>query len=263
MPGIFGEIGRALDIADPGGKCAAAEALYANPWPDYDDRDSPVTPIGEPGRPGRPELVDPASLPRRRLGSVEGRAALIHAIAHIEFNAINLALDAAYRFRRMPERFTLEWLSVASDEVRHFRLLQSRLADLGYRYGDFPAHDGLWDMARKTAHSCLARMALVPRVLEARGLDVTPGIIERLRAAGDEDTAGILEVILDEEVRHVAIGSEWFRNCCRQEEIEPLPTFMHLLRTYFGMPRAPFNVDARLLAGFTREELDALSREAA
>lgn len=263
MPGIFSEIGRALEMRDPAGKGAAAEALYASGQLDDTDRHSPVAPIGEPGRPDRPQLVEPASLPRRGVGSEEGRAALIHAVAHIEFNAINLALDAAYRFRHMPERFTLEWLSVAADEARHFRMLESRLNTLGYRYGDFPAHDGLWEMARKTAHSCLARMALVPRVLEARGLDVTPGMIDRLRSAGDEATVEILEVILREEVRHVAIGSEWFRQCCRQEEVDPLPTFLRLLRTYFGMPRGPFNVDARLLAGFTREELAALSSEAA
>lgn len=263
MPGIFGEIGRALELSDPAGKCAAAEALYAIEQPDYGDRDVAVAPIGEPGRPERPELVDPGRLPRRRLGTLEGRAALIHAIAHIEFNAINLALDAAYRFRHMPERFTLEWLSVAADEARHFRLLHGRLRDLGHRYGDFPAHDGLWEMARKTAHSCLARMALVPRVLEARGLDVTPGMIERLRAAGDQPTVEILEIILEEEVRHVAIGSEWFRQCCRHEEVEPLPTFLRLLDTYFGKPKPPFNVAARLQAGFTHEELAALSREAA
>lgn len=263
MPGIFSQIGRALALSDPADKCSAAEALYANTSPDFRDWHAPVTPIGEPGRPQRPRLVSPTSVPRRRLGSEEGRAALIHAIAHIEFNAINLALDAAYRFRHMPERFTLEWLSVAADEARHFRLLDGRLRDLGFRYGDFPAHDGLWEMARKTAHSCLARMALVPRVLEARGLDVTPAMIRRLRHAGDGATVSILEIILAEEVRHVAIGSEWFRQCCRHEGVEPLPTFLHLLGTYFGRPRAPFNVDARLLAGFTPEEMAALAERAA
>lgn len=263
MTGLFSSIGHALALSDPAAKCAAAEALYADTQPDYNDRETPVAPIGEPGRPARPQLVDPAKLPRRRLGSPEGRAALIHAVAHIEFNAINLALDAAFRFREMPERFILEWLSVAADEARHFRLLEGRLGELGYAYGEFPAHDGLWEMARKTAHSCLARMALVPRVLEARGLDVTPGMIARLREAGDERTVAILEVILEEEVRHVAIGSEWFRQCCQHAGVAPVPTFLELLETYFGKPRAPFNVDARLLAGFTREEIDALKKKAA
>lgn len=263
MAGLFSSIENALALTEPAAKCAAAEALYADPQPNDDDRETPVTPIGEPGRPDRPRLVDPAQLPRRRLGSPEGRAALIHAIAHIEFNAINLALDAAWRFREMPERFTLEWLSVAADEARHFRLLEERLGELGYAYGDFPAHDGLWEMAKKTAHSCLARMALVPRVLEARGLDVTPGMIRRLNKAGDARTVAILEQILEEEVRHVAIGSEWFRQCCRHAGVAPVPTFLELLETYFGKPRAPFNVDARLLAGFTREEIDALEKKAA
>lgn len=263
MTGVFNSIADAIALGDPAAKCEAVEALYAEHRPDFRDRRSPVDPIGEPGRPARPKLVDPSDLPRRRLGRRGGRSAFIHAIAHIEFNAINLALDAAYRFRDMPERFTLEWLSVAADEARHFRMLDERLHELGHRYGDFPAHDGLWEMARRTAHSCLARMALVPRVLEARGLDVTPGMIARFRSAGDERTVAILEVILEEEVRHVAVGSEWFRQCCRHAEVEPLPTFLDLLDTYFGKPRAPFNVDARLLAGFTREEIAALEKKAA
>jgi uncharacterized ferritin-like protein (DUF455 family) len=206
--------------------------------------------------------VEPASLPRRRLGGEAGRVALIHAVAHIEFNAINLAVDAAYRFRDMPEAFTLDWISVAADEVRHFQLLEARLQELGHRYGDFPAHDGLWEMARRTADSCLARMALVPRVLEARGLDVTPGMIQRLRRAGDESTVAVLEVILSEEVRHVAIGSHWFRYCCAREALDPQSTFVRLVRRHFGWPRGPFNTDARLLAGFTPEELAVLENEA-
>ena len=144
-----------------------------------------ISTIEIPGRPDRPVLVDPGEVPRRRLGSTAGRAALVHAIAHIEFNAINLALDAAYRFRGMPRKYYSDWISVAVDEARHFRMLQSRLRQMGQEYGDSPAHNGLWEMAVKTADSCLVRMALVPRVLEARGLDVTPGMMERLRSAGD------------------------------------------------------------------------------
>jgi uncharacterized ferritin-like protein (DUF455 family) len=261
--GVFGAVNSALELRDPGRKCQAALALGSISEPDFSDRNTKVEPIGNPGRPRQPELVDPAQLPRRRLGSESGRAALIHAIAHIEFNAINLALDAAFRFRDMPEQFTLDWLSVASDEARHFQLLQNRLMDLGYSYGDFPAHDGLWEMARATAGSCLARMALVPRVLEARGLDVTPGMIQRLTSAGDTGTVSILELILEEEVRHVAIGSRWFRYCCSSQSLDPLDTFLDLLRKYFGKPKGPFNVDARLLAGFTPEELKALSDQAA
>ncbi len=255
---VFAETGRLLAIPDPADKCAAVAELSAEPMLEFDHAPGPVHPVQSPGRPDRPELVDPAALARRRLGSPSGRAALVHAIAHIEFNAINLALDAAHRFRDMPQEFTRDWISVAADEARHFQMLEARLASLGHRYGDFPAHNGLWEMAVKTAGNCLARMALVPRVLEARGLDVTPGMIGRLRKAGDDETVSVLEIILEEEVRHVAIGSTWFRYCCQRQELEPLPTFIALLDQYFGRPKGPFNIDARLLAGFTREELAAL-----
>lgn len=262
MTGLFCAIHTALSEPDPGRKCQAVIGLAQNTAHDFSDLASGVREVLEPGRPWRPELVDPVRVPRRRLGSNEGRAALIHAIAHIEFNAINLALDAAYRFRDMPRQFTLDWLSVAHDEARHFEMLRLRLMSLGYAYGDFPAHDGLWTMARKTSARCLERMALVPRVLEARGLDVTPGMIERLESLGDHETVDILRVILEEEVRHVAIGTHWYRYCCEREGVEPVPVFFDLLRKYFGKPRGPFNIDARLLAGFTDEELRALEREA-
>ena len=260
--GWFEAAHRCLELTGPKAKCAAVRA-FDTAFRDGNlrrDDDVPVEPIGEPGRPKRPELVDPARVPRRRLGSAEGRAALVHAIAHIEFNAINLALDAVYRFRGMPRAYYADWLSVAVDETRHFELLTERLAALGCAYGDLPAHDGLWAMARKTADSCLVRMALVPRVLEARGLDVTPGMIERLREAGDEETVAVLDVILEEEVRHVAIGSRWFRHCCREAGVEPLTTFLDLLRKrYAGLPRGPFNVAARRRAGFTEQEMAALT----
>jgi uncharacterized ferritin-like protein (DUF455 family) len=224
------------------------------------DPHTPVLPIAEAGRPEKPELVDPARLKRRRLGSEKGRAALIHAVAHIEFNAINLALDAAYRFRRMPRQFYSDWLSVAADEVRHFCLLEARLASMGYSYGDFPAHNGLWEMAQRTADDCLKRMALVPRVLEARGLDVTPGMIERVKAAGDKELVRVLRVILEEEVRHVKIGSHWFHVCCDQRGLEPESTFLALLEQYFkGAIRGPFNIPARMQAGFTQREMEALA----
>lgn len=224
------------------------------------DEQFPVEPIGNPGRPPKPELVNPASVPRRRLGSQAGRSALVHAVAHIEFNAINLALDAVYRFRGLPLEYYGDWISVAVDEARHFQLLQNRLSLMGHKYGDFTAHNGLWDAAVKTADDCLVRMALVPRVLEARGLDVTPGMIDRLRAAGDDETVAALEVILDEEVRHVAIGTKWFRHCCQERGLDPLPTFLGLLRErYESLPRGPFNLEARYQAGFSREEMAALT----
>ncbi len=261
MPVSFAAIDACLRERDPDAKCAAVGDLWADvqrsglaPPPG-----EPAPPIGVPGRPDRPELVPPQQVPRRRLGSDAGRAALVHAIAHIEFNAINLALDAAWRFRDRPPAFTTDWLSVAADEARHFQLLATRLDELGHRYGDFPAHDGLWDMAMKTADSCLERMALVPRVLEARGLDVTPGMIERLRQAGDQRTIAALEVILEEEVRHVEIGTRWFHACCLEAGVDPDETFLHLLETRFdGRLKGPFNVPARTEAGFSARELHAI-----
>ena len=215
-----------------------------------------IAPIKTPGRPERPRLVAPRDLPRRGLASAEGRAALVHAVAHIEFNAINLAWDAVYRFRGMPLEYYRDWIGVAADEARHFTLLQTRLAELGHAYGDFDAHDGLWEMAVKTSDSCLVRMALVPRVLEARGLDVTPGMIERLRAAGDVATVAILELILREEVAHVAAGSRWFAWCCAGEGADPDATFAQLIARHArGVVRGPFNTQARLAAGFSEQEL--------
>jgi len=216
-------------------------------------------PIRMPGRPAKPTLVHPRDLPRRGLGSVEGRAAFVHAIAHIELNAIDLAWDAVYRFRGLPTSFHADWVAVADDESRHFMLLHDRLQANGYAYGDFDAHNGLWEMCEKTAHDGLARMALVPRVLEARGLDVTPGMIVKLRAGGDHATADVLEIILREEVAHVAAGSRWYRWYCTRENVEPRPRFMALLREYAGgFLYGPFNLEARLLAGFDEEELAEL-----
>ena len=220
----------------------------------------PPHPITMPGRPSRPGLVHPRDLPRRGFGSGEGRAAFIHAVAHIEFNAIDLAWDAVYRFRGLPAQYYADWVAVANDEARHFTLLRARLRELGHDYGDFDAHNGLWEMAEKTAHDGLARMALVPRVLEARGLDVTPAMIVKLREFGDEATARILELILCEEIAHVAAGSRWFRWHCEQRGVEPRSTFRALLREYAGgVLHPPFNYAARAEAGFDQDELAALT----
>jgi len=226
--------------------------------------DVPPQPIGAPGRPPRPRLVAPRQLPQRGLGSVEGRAALVHAVAHIEFNAIDLAWDAVHRFRDMPDAFYADWVGVAADEARHFGMLAERLAELGCSYGDLDAHNGLWEMAVQTAESCLERMALVPRVLEARGLDVTPGMMARLRAAGDARTADILDIILREEVAHVAAGTRWFAWCCAQQRLDPESTFAGLLGRYLPQGvKGPFNENARLDAGFSRAELAHLQALAA
>lgn len=213
-----------------------------------------------PGRPDLPALVLPRDVPRRGLGTVEGRAALLHAIAHIEFNAINLALDAMQRFAGMPQQFYQDWASVAVDEARHFQLLQNRLAQLGFAYGDFLAHNGLWEMAEKTCDSCLSRMALVPRLLEARGLDVTPGMIDKLGQLQDQESVAVLEVILAEEVRHVAVGTQWFNYCCRLENKDPETEFIALLKIHAkGSVRGPYNVEARALSGFTAYEMREIS----
>ena len=226
------------------------------------DPSSPAAePIGPPGRPERPRLVNARQLPQRGLGSAEGRIALVHAVAHIEFNAINLAWDAVYRFRGKPDDYYRDWASCAHDEARHFAMLSERLAELGHAYGDFDAHDGLWQMAEKTAGNDTARMALVPRVLEARGLDVTPGMIDRLRHLGDERTVAVLEIILRDEVAHVAAGTRWYLHCCERDGIEPVETFFGLIRDYMGVDlRGPFNRPARIEAGFSELELDRLTR---
>jgi uncharacterized ferritin-like protein (DUF455 family) len=259
---IFENAAHCLAISSPESKCCAVTDLWmAIQTGNYSfDPHTPVTPIGVAGHPEKPDLVDPSQVKRRRLGSEKGRAALVHAITHIEFNAINLALDAVYRFREMPLQYYLDWISVAADEARHFQLLSTRLQSMGFSYGDFPAHNGLWEMAQKTADDCLKRMALVPRVLEARGLDVTPGMIERLTTAGDDETVRILRIILEEEVRHVEIGSHWFRSCCDQRGLEPESTFLNLLKEYFsGSLRGPFNIPARIQAGFSQREMDAIA----
>lgn len=243
----------ALQLQDPAAKCAAVASLVIDDDSYFKQSRIRVAP----GRPERLQLVRPRDVPVRGLGSHEGRAALVHAIAHIEFNAMNLALDACLSFAGMPAAYYEDWLSVARDEARHFALLSDRLRTMGHVYGDFPAHNGLWEQAEKTARDVLVRMALVPRVLEARGLDVTPGMIARLNEVRDVDTAAILRVILDEEVRHVAIGTQWFRWCCESRGLQPNATFLQLLADSQTRIRAPLNWPARVAAGFDPEELPA------
>jgi uncharacterized ferritin-like protein (DUF455 family) len=228
--------------------------------------DAAVTPdsdctgwVARPGRPLRPSLVAPRELHHRSLATVQGRATLIHAIAHIEFNAIDLALDAMGRFVDTPDEFVRDWAQVASEEALHFMLLRNHLQTLGYDYGDFPAHNGLWEMAEKTGNELLARLALVPRTLEARGLDVSPAMRDKLAQAGDHKAAEILDVILHDEVGHVAIGNKWFRYYCTQLEIDPIAAYAELSQAFDApTPRPPFNVEARLRAGFVAEEIDWL-----
>jgi len=252
-----------LSASDPDSKCRQTHALLLgfDKLPRPLDRNQVVPPLIEPGRPPRLELVAPRFLKRRRLGSLEGRAALIHALTHIEFNAINLALDAAYRFRDMPDAFYHDWIHIADEEASHFLLLRNHLRCLGYDYGDFPAHDGLWDMAVRTAGDVEARMALVPRCLEARGLDVTPGIREKLLNSGDNAAAVILDCILRDEIGHVSVGDHWFKFICRQRQTEPESRFCHLLEQYFiGDIKGPYHVSARRQAGFSESEIEYLQQ---
>lgn len=229
------------DAADPGVDAVLAE------------------PEGVPGRPERPQLVPPTQVARRSMHTASGRATLIHALAHIEFNAINLALDAVWRYAAMPARFYRDWLKVAREEAYHFSLLNEHLAVLGYQYGDFPAHDGLWEMADKTSGDLLARLALVPRTLEARGLDASLPIRDKLAAAGDERGAAILEIILRDEIGHVAIGNFWYREQCQRRQCDPVATYAELASQYRAPRlRGPFNLEARRLAGFEEAELEAL-----
>jgi uncharacterized ferritin-like protein (DUF455 family) len=212
-----------------------------------------------PGRPPLPRLVPQQQVPRRSPFTTAGRAALLHAVTHIEFNAINLALDACWRFAGLPEAFYADWLRVAVEEAHHFSLLTEHLATLGHAYGDFDAHDGLWAMTERTAGDVTARMALVPRTLEARGLDATPPMQARLAKAGDPRAVDILAIILRDEVGHVAIGNHWYRWLCTRDGLDPLAHYAELARRH-GAPvlRGPFNTAARQRAGFTTEELQAL-----
>jgi uncharacterized ferritin-like protein (DUF455 family) len=222
---------------------------------------SVVLPFDDPGRPQKPELVDPRKLERRSVANESGRICLLHAFAHIEFNAINIALDAAYRFREMPRQFVSDWLLVASEEARHFQLLSKELERRGSYYGAHRAHRGLWDMVCKTRTNVLHRMALVPRVMEARGLDVTPAMIAKFKQIDDQVAVEILQTIYRDEVGHVRIGNHWYQQLCAQQGLDADETFRELIKVYMGGKlRGPFNWPARIEAGFQAAELGALEQ---
>lgn len=253
-----------LSLAAPADKASATQTLvqaFAHGHCTLDEA-APITPdpgLSLPGRPDRPRLVAVLQVPKRSPFTPEGRAALIHAICHIEFNAINLALDAIWRFAGLPGEYYRDWLRVAAEEAQHFQLLHTHLQSLGFDYGDFDAHDGLWTMAQRTAGDALARMALVPRTLEARGLDATPPMQAKLARAGDRRAVEILDVILRDEVGHVAIGNRWYRFLCEQRGLDPVAIYPGLV-TQYEAPRLrpPFNLAARASAGFSPEELAQL-----
>ena len=260
---LYQQVETALLESEPPRKCRLVEEIHAD-WKDgllETDPGLPIQAIDDPGRPHLPLLVKPRLLRRRTTASEEGRVCFLHAFAHIEFNAINIALDAVYRFRSLPEKFISDWLLVASEEARHFSLLNSELVRRGSHYGAYEAHRGLWDMVCKTRGDELHRMALVPRVMEAQGLDVTPGLIEKFSQVGDTATVGILEIIYRDEIGHVRIGNDWFQFLCEQRSVDADKTFRELIGLYLGGKlRGPFNWPARIEAGFKATELEYLER---
>ncbi|HYJ98980.1 MAG TPA: ferritin-like domain-containing protein [Burkholderiaceae bacterium] len=254
-----------LSMCEPTAKAQAVRTWAGTIAPDapIDTQARIDEPPGLPGWPQRPPLVPPAQLPARSAFDAAGRAALLHAVAHIEFNAIALALDATWRFPDLPRAYYFDWAHVAGEEALHFTLLQTHLASLGHAYGDFAAHAGLWAMAERTRGDVLARMALVPRTLEARGLDVTPAMREKFARAGDTRAAEILDVILRDEIVHVAIGNRWYRWLCERAGADPLLAHAQLAQQHHApRPRPPFNLEARRAAGFDAAELAALDAAA-
>ncbi|THC45356.1 ferritin-like domain-containing protein [Massilia sp. Mn16-1_5] len=250
---------RCLLETDPLAKTLGVAAL-AQAWSEGAvilDSAAPLIETGTiPGRPARPELVSPRLVGRRSMATVEGRAMLAHALAHIEFNAVNLALDALWRFPDMPAAYYADWLQVSKEEAYHFTLLSDHLNSLGYAYGDFPGHDSLWEMVEKTKGDVLARMALVPRTLEARGLDAIPPLRAKLAQAGDMAAAAILDIILRDEVGHVEIGNRWYGFLCEARGLPLRATYDELVVRYKApVLKGPFNLEARRRAGFTEEEL--------
>lgn len=252
----------ALLISNPRKKAQYIKSLqHTGPWAVGADVVI-EEPSGIPGRPLAPQIVSPQQVKQRGLGTIEGRATLLHALAHIEFNAINLALDIIWRYADMPDAFYGEWLCVAYEEVLHFELLTHRLYTMGYEYGDFPAHDGLWDMAERTKESLVARLALVPRTLEARGLDACPVVRAKLAQAGDEEAAAILDIILRDEIGHVALGNKWYRWLCAQKNLDAVAIYPDLVAEHSAPRlRGPFNIAARQAAGFQPLELDYLQQQ--
>jgi uncharacterized ferritin-like protein (DUF455 family) len=218
---------------------------------------TPSEPI--PGRPLKPEMIAHSLLKPKPLSTLEGRALLVHSVAHIELNAIDLALDVVWRFPGLPDAFYTDWMRIAQEEAKHFMLLREHLRSLGYDYGDFPAHNGLWEMAERTQDDVLARIGIVPRTLEARGLDASPGVKNKLIGAGDHKAGQILDLILEEEIGHVAAGNRWYRYLCQARGLEPVSTYALLIEQYDAPKlRPPFNMAARRLAGFDEAELAAL-----
>lgn len=263
MSAFFPQVLDCLLQTQPDEKMLASTRLYQDwcegKFKDEDLSSDEIVKFGEPGRPSKPTLVSPRQLPRRSVHTPDGKAALLHSFAHIEFNAINLALDAVYRFRGLPRTFYGDWLKIAAEEAYHFGMLQQLLVKMGHNYGDFDAHNGLWEMACRTEHDPLVRMAVIPRIMEARGLDVTPGIMEKFKAVGEQAVVETLQIILRDEIGHVECGSRWFHYLCDCAKLSRQETFEELLSQYVGERlKSPLHRSARLQAGFSEAELQFL-----
>ena len=221
----------------------------------------PVSSIAQIKFPKQPQLLNPREMPRRRLNSPTGKAAFFHALAHIEFVAIYLAWDILYRFRNLPEQFYKDWLKIADEEAQHFTLIRQHLLEMGSDYGDLPAHQGLWDHAIDTSEDILARLAIVPRCMEARGLDVTPAMIEKFKTQKDHESVQLLTRILNDEIGHVKIGSYWFAHICELKGFNPEDKFKELITQFYnGKPKGPFNRELRIKAGFSNDEINWLEQ---
>ena len=258
---LYSQLQAALLATDPTQKCVLTQTLHqaAEAGELQWDTDAPCLDFARAGQPDKPVLVDPKQVKPRKMATPEGYAALLHAVAHIEFNAINLALDAAYRFRHIAPEFQLDWLRVAAEEAQHFCLMRERVQAYGFDYGDFEAHNHLWDMAYKTAYDPLLRMALVPRVLEARGLDVTPAMRAKIEQKGDAATCAVLDIIYRDEVGHVKVGNDWYHCLCQQRGLDALSVFKQLIQRYdLFLFRGHLNIEARERAGFSAFELSLL-----
>jgi len=265
--GVFADARCVLLTANPREKAMAARRMRAQWLANKVMGSANDKPPDHPARSEKPQLVHPSEVPRRRLGSPQGRGALLHAVAHIELNAIDLAADMISRFAQHPQiadedraDFISDWSLVCDDEARHFIMLADRLETLDLNYGDHPAHNGLWEAAHATRDNFAARIAIAPLVLEARGLDVTPGMIKRLEQVNDQESAALLKVIYEEEIAHVATGARWFQYLARQQSESPESYFHQLVRDYFkGQVKSPFNIAARTLAGLARSYYEPLS----
>lgn len=255
---LFDRANHVLALQDPDEKIYCVRSLYNTfLFDQISFQKSHSFCMNEVGFPQNLNWVNPKALKARRVGSPQGRASMIHAVCHIEFNAINLALDALCRFEDMPEQYYVDWLGIAAEEAYHFHLLNQHLAGMGYAYGDFSVHDGLWQMAIDTSYDVLARMACVPRLLEARGLDVAPFMAEKLEKSGDKIGASILKIIFHDEKNHVQIGNHWYHFLCRERQLDALQTFKILVQKHAAdYLRGPYNIAARMQAGFLSDELD-------